>query len=240
MELYYAAATENNLVHLDNEESHHCIKVMRHRIGDLLTVTDGRGSKFSATILNDDRQACVLQKVQILQNVTKGNVGLHLAIAPTKNIDRFEWLLEKATEIGIDEITPIITHRAERTHIKMERLQKLLISAMKQSLRCWLPQLHEPVLFDHFINMEGKDATQNAAALKTICHCQRHDLPLLKQICMHKQEVLILVGPEGDFTMEEIALAESNGCIASSLGEARLRTETAGLIALHTVHLLND
>lgn len=240
MELYFAGEVDGQRIILDKEESHHCIKVMRHQLGDLLIVTDGKGSKFSATIIKADRQSCELQQVQQLENGKGAPVRIHLAVAPTKNIDRFEWLLEKATEIGIDEITPLIAHRSERTQIKKDRLHKLLVAAMKQSMRCRLPQLNDPVPFKELINAKSKAVVQSSAALKTICHCQRQDLPLLKNIIQQTEEVLILIGPEGDFTNDEIERAEENGFISSSLGEARLRTETAGLVALHTVHLLND
>ncbi|MEO6166664.1 MAG: RsmE family RNA methyltransferase, partial [Chitinophagales bacterium] len=148
MELYWAHSVDGQQIFLDEEESHHCIKVMRHHAGDLLKVTDGKGKKYSASIISENRHQCVLEIAELLQDAPENKTHLHLAIAPTKNIDRFEWLLEKATEIGIDEITPIICKRSERSQIKPDRLNKLLVSAMKQSLRCWLPRLNGVVKFD--------------------------------------------------------------------------------------------
>lgn len=230
---------EGQQIFLDEEESHHCIKVMRHHAGDVVEVTDGQGKKYTASVVIENRRECVLEIIEPVQSVPGNKIHLHLAIAPTRNIDRFEWLLEKITEIGIDEITPLICHRSERSQVKHERLNKLLIAAMKQSLRSWLPRLNEPVKFSQFISAVPVDLNQSEFA-GIICHCQHKGLPLLKTIYQAKKNTLILIGPEGDFTPQEIDAAVSKGFTAASLGTARLRTETAGLVAIHTVQLLNS
>lgn len=239
MELYLAYKIENERLYLDREESHHCIKVMRHHAGDVLQVTDGQGKLYNATLKTESAQHCELDVVEILENKYPEFPPIHLMIAPTKNIDRFEWLLEKLTEIGVSEITPVICQRSERRHLKPERLKKILVSAMKQSLRCWLPHLNEPVPFDAVMIHFDKTDTESSSQ-KFILHCQQHGLNLLKHACKPAEKTILMVGPEGDFTNEEIQQAESNGFEAAGLGEARLRTETAGLIAVHTVHLIND
>ncbi|MBK9731975.1 MAG: 16S rRNA (uracil(1498)-N(3))-methyltransferase [Chitinophagaceae bacterium] len=240
MELYLASKIENEQIFLGEEESHHCIQVMRHHAGDLLEVTDGRGKKLTASVINENRRACVLEVVEVIETVPGSNTHVHLAIAPTKNMDRFEWMLEKATEIGIDEITPIVCQRSERSQIKSDRLNKLLVAAMKQSLRCWLPVLHQPIKFADFLSNNASIYTDDQENFKAIFHCQQKGLPLLKQIFQPKKKVLLLIGPEGDFTMEEIRLAEEKGFQALSLGNARLRTETAGIVAIHTIQLLSN
>lgn len=235
MELFYSPTIENERIYFDREESHHCSKVMRHQAGDELMVTDGRGKLYRAKILNEDWKAVVLEIQETVKEEAAHDPQIHIAIAPTKNIDRFEWFIEKATEIGVDQITPIHCQRSVRNKIKLERLQKLLISAMKQSLRLWLPVLNDLVTFDELLL--GKSFTE---ARKFLCHCQSPDLPLLKNLYSEKNNAGIIIGPEGDFTIEEINLAEAKGFTSVSLGNARLRTETAGMVAIHTIQLINQ
>jgi len=159
---------------------------------------------------------------------------IHIAIAPTKNIDRFEWFLEKATEIGIDEITPIICEHSERTIIKPERLERVIIAAMKQSIKAFKPTLKQAISFKEFIlqPLPGN--------LKFIAVCEAENRQLLQEVCRRNEEYFILIGPEGDFSPEEINLAKQSGFIPVSLGNSRLRTETAGVVACHICNLINE
>ncbi len=198
-------------------------------------MTDGKGKLIRAKIFNEHKKKCELETVEVVKQESQPSPAIHIAIAPTKNIDRFEWFLEKATEIGITEITPIICQRSERNAIKPERLQKLLVGAMKQSLRLWLPTLNPQISFKNFFSHDSRLTTQNF-----IAHCQSHNLPSLQSLYKRGENVLIMIGPEGDFTTEEIDNAKSNGFSEVTLGKSRLRTETAGIVALHTVQLLNE
>jgi len=200
-----------------------------------LMVTDGKGKLFKTGLINENKKECALEIIEVLKNEPKPSPEIHVAISPTKSIDRFEWFLEKATEIGGSEITPIISQRSERDKIKHDRLSKILISSMKQSLRFWLPKLNPIVSLKDFLTSNFKSQTSNF-----IAHCQSQNLPSLKSLYQPKQSVVILVGPEGDFTREEVTLAEEKGFVSVSLGEARLRTETAGIVAVHTIRLLNE
>lgn len=231
---------EGDQAFLDMEESHHCIKVMRHKSGDRVEVTDGNGKRYLAVIRNAERNGCELQTIELLRSESQRSPVCHIAIAPTKSIDRFEWFLEKATEIGIAEITPLICRRSERTQLKLERLQKQVISAMKQSQRCWLPKLNEPKKFVDFILATGSGEPDLQPCNKIICYCGEETLPLLKNVYQPQTKVVILIGPEGDFSPDEVELALANGFSGATLGPARLRTETAGVVAAHTVQLLND
>jgi len=240
MELYWAHKLDGEQVFLDAEESHHCLKVMRHKRGDRVEVTDGNGNKYVAVIRNEDRNGCELQTIELLKSESPRSPLCHLAIAPTKSIDRFEWFLEKATEIGIAEVTPLICRRSERTQLKLERLRKQVIAAMKQSQRCWLPKLHEPQKFVDFILATGSGKPNLQPGNKIICYCGQETLPMLKNVYRPQTRVVILIGPEGDFSPEEVEFALTNGFSGAMLGPARLRTETAGVVAAHTVQLLND
>lgn len=234
MELFYSGNISNNEILLDEEESHHCMKVMRHHIGDELMVTDGKGKLFRTILEGERKKSCLLKIGELSREESQSSPSVHIAIAPTKNIDRFEWFLEKATEIGITEITPIICIRSERDKIKHERLEKILIGAMKQSLRLWLSKLNPIIKLNEFVNCQSSIDNQ-----KFIAHCQSPNLPSLQSLYRHNADVLIMIGPEGDFTREEIQFAEKSGFSAVNLGENRLRTETAGLVAVHTIRLLN-
>ena len=235
MQLYFANRIGSDQIFLDEEESHHSTKVMRHHPGDILMVTDGIGKLYRGKIVRQDKKESTLELLEIIQTQPAPVPQIHIAIAPTKNIDRFEWFLEKVTETGITEITPVICRRSERDKIKKERLAKIVNSAMKQSLQLWLPKLNDMIMLQPFIKYAALLNSQ-----KLICHCQGQELPSLKDSYKADQDVLILVGPEGDFTEEEINLAERNNFESVTLGKSRLRTETAGIIAVHTVHVMND
>lgn len=216
---------------LNAEESRHLIKVLRYRAGQALLLTDGRGSWFDAVLEDPDPRSCGLKVLGWRQAAPRA-FRLHLAVAPTKNIDRFEWFLEKATELGVEDITPIICENAERTSIKEDRLGKILISAMKQSLRAWLPVLHPAVSFGSFIHNRS-----NARHLIAHCHgSERLDL----NACVEPGcDVTIMIGPEGDFSQKEVQLSLEAGCIPLQLGHYRLRTETAALAACMGINLIN-
>ena len=235
MELFLAKEISGSKILLNEEESHHCIKVLRHKAGDELLVTDGQGMMFRCRLEVPDRNQCILELTETVRKEQEPFPSIHIAIAPTKSIDRFEWFLEKATEIGVSEITPIIAQRSERVKIRHDRLNKMVIAAMKQSLRLWLPKFNSLNTFNEMVNQ-----TSSMGHQKFITHCLAQNLPLLKSLCQPKQSMLILVGPEGDFTRDEVTLAEDSGFVSVSLGKARLRTETAGMVAVHTVQLLNE
>ncbi|MBA3648419.1 MAG: 16S rRNA (uracil(1498)-N(3))-methyltransferase [Chitinophagales bacterium] len=232
--MFYAFLKEGHHLYFDKEESFHCIKVLRHQAGDIILATDGKGAKYKAIILQADQNQCILEVTQVVEIEILKKPLVHIAISPTKNIDRLEWFLEKAVEIGVNQITLLTCKRSERKNVKEERFQKIAISAMKQSLRHWLPTLNTLTKCTEFFKIPFSN--QN----KYICHCQHHTLPLLKNIMQLNQDAIILIGPEGDFSNDEIEDAEKNGYVSVSLGNARLRTETAGIVAVHTFQMLNS
>jgi len=230
MQLFYLENPENEII-LSSEESKHATKVLRKKKGDILDFTDGKGNFYKAEITVADTRKCRLQIVSSDQKEKQHNYHLHIAIAPTKNMDRFEWFLEKATEIGIDEITPIICSRSERKIIKTERGNRILLSAMKQSLKHHLPKLNNAVTLKDFLK-------QDFNGTKYIAHCEDGEKNELKTVSK-AEKTLILIGPEGDFSPKEIELALKNQCKAVSLGTSRLRTETAGIVAVHTINIIS-
>ena len=218
----------------DKIESKHIVRVLRKKESDLLNITNGKGFLFTAEITVANDKKCLAQITDIKHHPKHWDYYLHVAIAPTKNNDRLEWFLEKATEIGIDEITPIICSNSERKIVKMERLQKIIQAATKQSLQMVLPKLNEPVKLNDFI---ANDTKGNLF----IAHCEEDSKKtLLKNAVEKSEKTTILIGPEGDFSVKEIQLALQNNYTAISLGESRLRTETAALVAVHTVALVNQ
>ncbi len=234
MQLFYQPdiAQEATQIVFDSEESRHLVKVLRKKPGDGIWVTNGVGDLFNCEIdLISSKTATAKVLKHSLENPE--SYPLHIAIAPTKSTDRLEWFLEKATEIGIHRITPVICDHSERTNLKTERLEKIVEAAMKQSLRCYLPKIDKPISFQNFIS-EKSDAD------KFVAHCVDADKQLLKNSLLPHRAVLILIGPEGDFSEKEIDLALKAGFIPISLGEKRLRTETAALVACHTVALINQ
>ncbi len=236
MQLFYNPNLSESAkeVTFDKEESRHIVKVLRMKEGDTFKITNGKGSFFSAVITNANPKGCL---VKILSEEFQRPLPyqLHLAVAPTKLNDRYEWFLEKATEIGITEITPVICDHSERKVIKPERYEKILQSAMKQSLKAYLPILNEAVSFRDFINSE-----RTSEGIQCIAHCEETEKKTLKSILHPNKKVILLIGPEGDFSSEEIKLAKQGGFIPVTLGESRLRTETAAIVACHSVAFINE
>ena len=217
---------------LGNDESFHCIKVLRMRVGDTIYLSDGLGNLFEGKILGQDIKNCPVMLLAVLPEKGKRPFRLHMAVAPTKNIARFEWFLEKATEIGIDEITPLICEHSERVQIRTDRLQKIILSAAKQSIKTLLPVLHEPVKFDTFIQM-------NHPGSRFVAYVEEHQPVHLKSAYI-KGDCTVLIGPEGDFSRRELDAAIQLGFSSVSLGPSRLRTETAAIVACHTINILNE
>jgi len=233
MHIFYTPDISGKTYTLDETESKHCIRVLRLSKGDEITLVDGRGGFFTAEIADPNPKRCKVNVVNSELNYGLRNFQVQVAIAPTKNIERLEWFLEKATEIGIDRVTPLLCQHSERKEIKNERLEKVMVSAMKQSLKAYLPKLVELTKFNEFIKQpfEGQ---------KFIAHCEEQHRELLKNVMELSKNYLILIGPEGDFSPEEIELAIAFGFLPVSLGDSRLRTETAGVVACHTLNLLNE
>ena len=233
MHIFYTPDISGNTYTLNEDESKHCVRVLRLGKGDQITLVDGSGGCFTAAITDPNPKRCAVKVIQSELNFGFRKFQIHIAIAPTKNIERMEWFLEKATEIGINRVIPILCQHSERKEIKPERLENVMVSAMKQSLKAYLPQLNPLTKLTDFIRQpfEGQ---------KFIAHCEEQQRELLKKRIVPNQNYLILIGPEGDFSPEEIELALKSGFEAVSLGESRLRTETAGVVACHTFNLLNE
>jgi len=230
MQLFFTENPESEIV-LSKEESKHATKVLRKKEGDILNFTDGKGGFYKAEITVADTKKCRLQIISSEQKPKQHNYHLHIAIAPTKNMDRYEWFLEKATEIGIDEITPIICEHSERKVIKTERCNRILLSAMKQSLKLHLTKLNETITLKDFLK-------QDFEGNKYIAHCEDGEKTELRKE-EKTEKTLILIGPEGDFSPTEVELALENQFKTVSLGASRLRTETAGIVAVHTINMKN-
>ncbi|MDF2436205.1 MAG: rRNA ((1498)-N(3))-methyltransferase [Bacteroidota bacterium] len=236
MHLFYTPDISSETYTLSEEESKHAVRVLRLQTGDTIQLIDGKGGFYTAEIIDDHQKRCTVKITDTKKDFEKRSSHIHIAIAPTKNNDRTEWFLEKATEIGIDEVSLLDCDNSERTVVKTERLQKVAISAVKQSLKAYLPEIHEIVPFKKFI-----DSSESLKALKFIAHCHaRESLPHLKNLYTSQQNVIILIGPEGDFSEEEVKLANQKGFQEISLGTSRLRTETAALYACTTINILNN
>ncbi|WP_448137688.1 16S rRNA (uracil(1498)-N(3))-methyltransferase [Sphingobacterium siyangense] len=219
---------------LSEEESKHAIRVLRMDTGDRLHLVDGRGGLYEAQIIDPHPKRTVLTILNVEEEFQRPKYHLHIAVGPTKNIDRIEWFLEKATEVGIQEITPVICEHSERKEVKLDRLNKVVVAAMKQSLKAYLPKLNPAVSFKQFLREIPTEGVQ-----KAIAHCVDAEKKYLNQVLEPAQHYIILIGPEGDFSEEEIDLALQMGFHPISLGEARLRTETAALATCMEVSLLN-
>jgi len=234
MQLFYNPRLDNSAAQFvfSAEESNHIIKVLRKKEGDDLLITNGKGYMFKAEIILADAKKC---KAQITSTTKKHRdmSWFHLVVAPTKSNDRFEWFLEKATEIGVDEITPIICEHSERKIVKPERMEKVIQSAMKQSMQAYLPKLNPAVSYKEFMGHPRE-------GLLFIAHCAEDEKLELKRGVAPDKDITILIGPEGDFSRAEIENAYENGFLPVSLGKNRLRTETAAIVACSTVNLINN
>lgn len=234
MQLFYNPdiAPDTNQFSFPKDESRHIVKVLRKKTGDLLNITNGKGYLFEAELTIADQKNCVVNILNTTHQAPK-NYQLHLAVAPTKMNDRYEWFLEKATEIGVTSITPIICDHSERKVVKIERFDKIIQSAMKQSLSCYYPILNAPITFKDYIN-------QNFDGDTYIAHCEETDKISLKSQVLPNKKITILIGPEGDFSVKEIKMAIQNKFIPVTLGETRLRTETAAIVACHSIAFINE
>lgn len=226
-------ATECNDLYLSEEESKHAIRVLRLSVGDQVELMDGKGGFFLADVIAPHPKRCFLKIVESKYE-ERDNYYCHIAISPTKNNDRFEWFLEKSTEIGIHKITPIITSNSERSSIKYDRAKKVIISAAKQSGSAYLPELTPLIKYKDFINSVAEDQ-------KFIAHCSESKVKNELSVSIEKSKsIIVLIGPEGDFTEGEVENAVEIGFTPVSLGKNRLRTETAGIVACHTARIINE
>lgn len=230
---FYLADIPKEKIFLNQEEARHITKVLRYGIGDTIYLNDGKGSVYQCIIKFIDKKSCELESIAVKYHPKK-ECFVHIAIAPTKNNSRFEWFLEKATEIGIDQITPIYSNHSERRKIQSARLNKVLIGALKQSCQAYLPKLNEPIGFNDFI---GNSETSNSEKFIAAFSEENQEL---RDMYQKSENATILIGPEGDFDKEEIGLALSKGFTRVNLGKSRLRTETAGIVACHTISLINQ
>jgi 16S rRNA (uracil1498-N3)-methyltransferase len=234
MQLFYNKnlKIEDETFVFDKDESKHIIKVLRKQEGDVLFVTNGLGYLFTTKITLASDSKCTV-KIDSIKQQEAPKYNLHLAVAPTKMNERYEWLLEKITEIGCQEITPIICDHSERKIIKMERFQKIIESAMKQSLHYYMPKLNDPIVFKDFI-------AKTFTGKKFIAHCEETDKKSLKNSLQLNHDCVICIGPEGDFSIKEINAALAENFVPVSLGDTRLRTETAAIVACHTFVISNE
>lgn len=234
MQLFYNSnITEtDSIINFDKDESRHITKVLRKTVGDQLQITNGKGWCFVSELTSVNPKNCSAEIIDKSFH-EKRSYALHMAVAPTKMNDRFEWFLEKATEIGVDSITPILCDHSERKVIKAERFEKIILSAMKQSLQFHLPELKPLTTFKDFIN-------EKHSGQKFIAHCEETERKSLKGEIQPNETITILIGPEGDFSTSEINSAISADLKPVILGETRLRTETAAIVACHTIALANE
>ena len=229
MHLFYNSHIQGDSFELEEQESKHAIRVLRLVRDDRVILVDGRGGWYEAAIIDDHPKRCKLQIQSYTPDYRPLSYSLHLAVAPTKNLDRFEWFLEKATEIGISEITPLICRRSERRQVKYERLEKILVSAMKQSLKAYKPKLNKPVAMEEFLRTDQQGTLG-------IAHCYPLERKGIKELD-HSGTYTLMVGPEGDFTEVEVSNALKAGYVPFHLGESRLRTETAALYITTAISL---
>lgn len=232
MHLFYTPDIVSNDYTLPEEESKHAVRVLRMQEGDRLELIDGRGGFYRAIVVEAHPKRCKIRVEEKKENFGKRNNYLHIAVAPTKNMDRLEWFLEKATEIGIDEITPVLCDHSERKIVKDDRLEKIIVSAMKQSYKAFLPKLNPLTPLKDLLTADIKGG-------KFIAHCYEEQRSSLKEV-LNREQNLILIGPEGDFSEDELKQAMLNRFVPVTLGASRLRTETAALVACHTAAVVLD
>lgn len=234
-----------NVTELPDEEAQHAVRVLRMEMGDEMMLMDGHGTFYRAIVTEATKRRCFYRIEETLPQERQWQPHLHLAMAPTKNMDRTEWFAEKATEIGFDELTFLKCRWSERTVVKTERIEKIMVSAMKQSRKAWKPVLNEMVDFKAFVQqVEEREKASGKPMQKFICHCYEEegvgDKVALKEAVRGGEDVLVMVGPEGDFSIDEVKMAEEKGFQSVTLGKSRLRTETAALVAVHIINLINQ
>jgi 16S rRNA (uracil1498-N3)-methyltransferase len=236
MHLFYTPDISQDTYTLSEEESKHSIRVLRLTIGTKIVLIDGKGGWYDAVITDDNAKHCSVKITDTKKEFGKRNVHLHIAIAPTKNMDRLELFVEKVTEMGIDEISVLDCQNIKRTVVKTERLDKVAVSAIKQSLKTYLPKINDMVEFEKFIA-----STKDYNGQKFIAHCYEGETkPHLKTVYETGKNSMVLIGPEGDFSKEEVKLSIANGFQQISLGSSRLRTETAAMYACAAINILNE
>ncbi|MBD0257139.1 MAG: 16S rRNA (uracil(1498)-N(3))-methyltransferase [Cytophagales bacterium] len=233
MHLFFAPDFSVERPFLPEEEARHALKVLRLGVGDGVRVTDGRGNLYEATLAETDAKKCRLAVQHHEPESGKRGFTIHVAVAPTKNTDRTEWLVEKCVEIGVDQITFVLCERSERRHFNPDRVEKIVVAAMKQSLKAYLPQLGELVPLRDFLK-------RTPPGHNYIAHLVEGERRLLQRVAPPGGTYCVLIGPEGDFTPGEVAAALERGFVPVSLGESRLRTETAGIVACHILNLVNS
>jgi len=232
MQLFYCSTLSDHNYYLNPVESNHCVKVLRNQEGDIIHIIDGNGFFYEAEI-NIASSKKVVFKILKSWEEKKRNYSLHIAIAPTKNKDRMKWFVEKVTEVGVDEITPIICENSERRTLNIDRLEKAILSACKQSLKSKIPILNEAVTFDAFISCLDFNESD-----VYIAHCFDDEKNLCSKIS--SKNSIIIIGPEGDFSPSELDKSKSQGIAPISLGSSRLRTETAGIVAATTIAIAHE
>jgi len=234
MQIFYAPDIRDNDYTLDEKESGHCIRVLRMKSGTPVQVIDGKGNLYDAVIVNPDPRKCSLAITGVKREFEKRDYRLHIAISPLKNYERFEWFIEKSVEIGVDEITPLICSNTEKPGIKKERINNLIISAMKQSLKSTITILNEPCQYNDFIK-------SRLSGTMLIAHCYNEEVrSRIGDVYSKGSNAVIMVGPEGDFSKDEIRGAVDNGFEPVHLGQSRLRSETAGIAACYSIYYLNQ
>ncbi len=242
---FFYVPNASSVNELPEEEAQHAVRVLRMEMGDEMMLMDGEGIFYRAIVTEATKKRCLYRIEETLPQERQWQPHLHLAMAPTKNMDRTEWFAEKATEIGFDELTFLRCRWSERTVIKTERVEKILVSAMKQSHKAWKPILNEMVDFKACLQEIKERENRNGKVMqKFICHCYEEEglgeKVALKDALKSGEDVLVMVGPEGDFSIDEVKMAEANGFQSVSLGKSRLRTETAALVAVHLMNLINQ
>lgn len=238
MEIFWTEDIAGGICRLGEEESAHCVRVLRHRAGDRINIIDGHGTMYECTLVADSPKVAEARIEQAHQNWGGHTYDLTMAVCPTKNIDRYEWFAEKATEFGVDRIVPVIGEHSERKILKPERMNRILLSAAKQSLKASIPELSDTISVREFI-----ESTAEKDALKMIAYCfedgqERHSIREVLEKNDAK-EVIVLIGPEGDFSREEADAAVAAGYVPVHIGESRLRTETAALASVSMVYYRN-
>tara|TARA_Y100001970_G_C14142211_1_gene807813 strand:- start:84 stop:797 length:714 start_codon:yes stop_codon:yes gene_type:complete len=236
MKFFYSNNINDDIIELDSIESRHCIKVLRKKEGDIIHIVDGKGNLYKGSILTIGQKDCHIKIKEVINDYGGNDYYIHIGISPIKNHDRLEWFLEKSVEIGIDEISLIKCNRTIRDTIKLERLYRTAVTAMKQTLKAKIPKINNVVNFDDFIN---NCSNEN----KFICHLEeseRLDLFSFKKKIKKSKNCSIIIGPEGDFTNKEIDEAKNYNFMPVTLGDSRLRTETAGVVACHLMNIINN